>query len=70
MKIRIKSNSMRYRLTRTDVAQLEQTGFVEDKVTFGDQSLLYALQLTQDEQLSATYINNTITLMMPKTMIE
>jgi hypothetical protein len=70
MKIRIKSNSVRYRLTRTDVAQLAESGFIEDKVSFAHQSLLYALQLTLDEQLSATYINNTITLMMPKIMID
>jgi hypothetical protein len=68
MKIRIKSNSVRYRLTRTDVAQLAEKGIIGEKVSFPGQSLLYALQLTQDEQLSATYVNNTITLMMPETM--
>jgi hypothetical protein len=69
MKIRIKSNSVRYRLTRTDVAQLVEKGIIEDKVNFANQSFLYTVQLTQSEQLSATYINNTITMMMPETML-
>jgi hypothetical protein len=69
MKIRIKSNSLRYRLTRSDVAQLTKVGYLEDKVDFGEQSLLYALRLTDDEALSATLVNNTITLYMSKYMI-
>ncbi|HEY4323881.1 MAG TPA: hypothetical protein VGN20_07835 [Mucilaginibacter sp.] len=70
MKIRIKSNSLRYRLTRTDIAQLSELGYIEDKISFGEQSLLYALQLMDSDQLSSSFINNTITLFMPKTMME
>jgi hypothetical protein len=66
MKIRIKGNSLRYRLTRSDVAQLTKVGFLEDKIDFGEQSLLYAMQLTDDEALSASLVNSTITLYMPK----
>ena len=69
MKIRIKSNSVRYRLTRTDVAQLTETGFLKDKVDFGNQQLIYTLLLTGDDQLSASFINNTIMLKMPKSML-
>lgn len=70
MKIRIKGNSLRYRLTRSDVAQLSAVGFLEDKVDFGNQSLLYALKLTDEGSLSATFVNNTITLNMPKNMVD
>jgi hypothetical protein len=70
MKIRIKSNSVRYRLTRTDIAQLTETGFLKDKVDFGNQQLIYALQITNDDNLSASFINNTITVQMPKNMID
>lgn len=69
MKIRIKSNSLRYRLTKSDVARLTDVGYLEDKIDFGDQSLLYALQLTGADQLSATLVNNTITLFMPRSMM-
>ncbi|HWZ13846.1 MAG TPA: hypothetical protein VNW95_01310 [Mucilaginibacter sp.] len=69
MKIRIKGNALRYRLTRSDIAQLTKVGFLEDKIDFGEQSLLYALQLTDSGSLSATFVNNTITLNMPENMI-
>ncbi len=69
MKVRIKSNSIRYRLTKSDVAQLSAVGYLEDKVNFGNQSLLYALKLTDGGSLSATFVNNTITLNMPENMV-
>jgi hypothetical protein len=69
MKIRIKSNSLRYRLTRSDVAQVAAVGYLEDKIDFGERSLWYALQLTEADELSATLVNDTITLFMPDRMI-
>lgn len=70
MKIRIKGNSLRYRLTRSDVEQLSAIGYLEDKIDFGNQSLLYALRLTDGESLSATFVNSTITLNMPGSMVK
>jgi hypothetical protein len=69
MKIRFKSNSLRYRLTRSDVAQLTTAGYVDDKVDFGEQSLIYSINRTDADQLSATFKNNIITLFMPANMI-
>jgi hypothetical protein len=69
MKLRIKGNSLRYRLTRSDIAQLAKVGFLEDKIDFGEQALLYALQLTDKEELSANLVNSTITLYMPKSKL-
>ena len=34
MKIRIKGNTIRYRLTKTEVADFGQQGFVEEKTEF------------------------------------
>jgi hypothetical protein len=56
-------------LTRTDVKQLASAGSLEEKVDFWEQSLIYAIQLTDDEQLSASFKSNVITLFMPKFMI-
>jgi hypothetical protein len=69
MKIRIKGNSLRYRLTKTDVTKLAEEGYVQETVDFGSQQLVYALKLVDDEQLSATYKESAITLYAPKTMI-
>lgn len=69
MKIRIKGNSLRYRLTRTDMAQLAEEGHLEEEVDFGSQQLFYAMRVVDDGQLSATYHENTIVLYVPKSVI-
>jgi len=69
MKIRIKSNSLRYRLTRSDVAQLTSARYLEDKVDFGARTLVYALKLGAAERLSASFSDDTIMLCMPESMI-
>jgi len=69
MKIRIKGNSLRYRLTRTDVADLAKKGYLEEVINFEGQSLIYSIQTAVNEELSASYINNKISLLMPEYMI-
>jgi hypothetical protein len=69
MKIRIKSNSLRYRLTRGDVAQLMSAGYLEDKVNFGNRALVYALKLGAGDRLSASFSDDTIVLCMSEKMI-
>ncbi len=70
MKIRIKNNSVRYRLTQSDVAALIEKGYLEDSVDFGTQKFVYAIDINAGEQLAASYTNNTVTLLMPQFMIE
>ncbi|NOW95704.1 hypothetical protein [Mucilaginibacter sp. SG564] len=70
MKIRIKSNSLRYRLTRTDTSLLAKDGHLREAVDFGTQQLFYALRVMDDEQLSATFKDNVITVYVPKQLIQ
>ncbi|MEO7211498.1 hypothetical protein [Mucilaginibacter sp.] len=70
MKIRIKGNSLRYRLTKSDVAALAMNGFVEEVTNFGTQVFRYALRRGMVNSLSATFEDNTITIHMPDQMIE
>jgi hypothetical protein len=70
MKIRIKGNSLRYRLTRSDVAAIIKDGRLEDHTEFGHQTFSYALQTTTDYDLTATFHENRITLFVPHTMID
>jgi len=65
MKIRIKGNSLRYRLTKTDVTRFVSEGYIEETTSFGDQVLTYALQRTTGTELTAHFNNNTITMLMP-----
>ncbi|MDB5030694.1 hypothetical protein [Mucilaginibacter sp.] len=70
MKLRINSNSLRYRLTQTDVANLFKEGCIKEKVNFGDNELVYVLQSTVDKEISADFKNNIVTTYIPKIMID
>lgn len=69
MKLRIKSDSLRYRLTRSDVDKLSRDGYLEDQINFAGNPLIYAVQLTDGEVLTSSYIDNKITLSMARKMI-
>jgi hypothetical protein len=70
MKIRIKGNSLRYRLTRPEVEQFRQTGYLEEKIDFVGNSLYYCLCSTGQEKLSASFYDNQITVYIPASGIE
>jgi hypothetical protein len=68
MKIRIKGNSLRYRLTKSDVSRFAEEGYLEEVANFGTQSLIYALVRSVADDLEATFQDNKITLHMPEKM--
>ena len=68
MKIRIKGNSLRYRLTKGDVDRFAKEGYLEEVTVFGSGVLTYALQRDGSDQLSASFDNQKITLFMPEQM--
>lgn len=70
MKIRIKGNSLRYRLTKSDVEVFVKNGYIEEAIDFGNQALIYALQQSQLDKLSTIFDNNKITLLMPAKMVK
>jgi len=71
MKIRIKGNSIRLRLTRSDLDRFAKDAYLEEKTEFGNNALTYALQRSDSsEELSADYTANKITVYMPKTYAE
>ena len=70
MKIRIKGNSLRYRLTRPEVEKFHQTGYLEEKIDFVGNSLHYCLCITKQEKLSASFYDNQITVYLPASGIE
>jgi len=70
MKIRIKGNSIRYRLTRSEVAALGMVGFLSEYTQFATQTLEYAIATTSEGQLTADFSENRIVLNMPEKMIE
>jgi hypothetical protein len=65
MKIRIKGNSIRYRLSMSDMAKFGLDGYLEEVVDFGKSQLTYALQKCPGESLDAAFIDNKIVVFMP-----
>ena len=66
MKIRIKGNSIRIRLTKTEVSLIATTGYLEEQTLFGNNKLVYALQrVDEGNALTAAFKENKITLFVP-----
>ena len=70
MKLRIKGNSIRIRLTRTEVARIASEGYLEEQTSFGTQKLIYALKRVETgNELTAGMEGTKITLYIPSTMV-
>lgn len=65
MKVRIKGNSLRYRLSMTDVARFGRDGYIEEVIDFGKTQLTYALQRGPTLSLEAEFMNDKIIVFMP-----
>jgi hypothetical protein len=70
MKIRIKGNSLRYRLTRTDVDTFTKNGYLQEQTNFGSNTLIYAIQSSDTDTLTSTFNDNKITVRMPQAMVK
>lgn len=67
MKIRILGNSVRLRLSKSEVEQFGKDGYVEQRTSFGNAVLTYALQTTNHCNMSADFENGKITMYLPDT---
>jgi len=66
MKIRIQRNSIRFRLSKTEVEKLCSEGYIEEGTFFGDNSFTYAVRSHSfHSELSATFENGRITVFVP-----
>ena len=71
MKLRIKGNSLRIRLSKSEVDQLVSGSTLTDQTEFGKNSLRYMVQtVNTGEALEASYENNLIALFVPNSLIE
>lgn len=66
MKIRIRGNSVRFRLTKSEVDKFGKDGYVEERTDFGDASLVYALQKSDGNGLNANFDGTKITMLVPE----
>jgi hypothetical protein len=66
MKIRIKGNSVRMRITRSELDRVESEGLVKEQTEFGNATLIYMLMVADVNDLSATFDNNCVTMLVPR----
>ncbi|MCU1258470.1 MAG: hypothetical protein JWO80_1355 [Bryobacterales bacterium] len=72
MKLRMRSNSLRLRLTRSEVAQLAEQGSVEERIEFvNDSALIYELESWRNlDHVVALYENGRIMVRLPEAMAQ
>lgn len=77
MKLRILGNSVRFRVSQAELAQLETDGHVEDSVAFGpDARLVYRLEVADSgpgaaaESISAGYDGNGVRVVLPRAIVD
>jgi hypothetical protein len=70
MKIRIKGNSLRFRLSRPEVKKFSESGFLEERVHFTGNALIYRVEKTDEHEFSADFIENSICLYFPQRLLK
>ena len=69
MKLRFHSNSLRLRLSRSDIARLADTGVVEEIVTFAPEEILaYSIEFGVGDEIAASFENGRIRIVLPASL--
>ncbi|MFS4491642.1 DUF7009 family protein [Maribacter sp. 2308TA10-17] len=70
MKIRIKGNSVRFRLAKTEVQNLCEKGIAREKTAFDESNFVYAVKVSDKyDNLHASFLNLGIILFIPKSIL-
>ena len=71
MKLRIKGNSIRFRLSKPEVEKLAVAKYIEERTPFGNNTFRYALQSKDGgDKLSADFDGGKITVFIPENFIK
>ena len=71
MKLRIKGNSIRLRLSKTDIVRLAAEAYLEERTPFGDKVFSYSLRCKAGtHKLSANFKAGKINVFVPKVLIK
>lgn len=70
MKIRIKGNSVRFRLSKSEVASLAENGYLEERTVFVSNTLKYIITITDASIMSIDFYNGSINLLVPQNLMQ
>ncbi len=66
MKLRMRHNSIRLRLTRSEVDQLQRAGRVEETVEFPQTPLIFSLETSREvDAIQARFLDGRMTVTVP-----
>ena len=65
MKLRIKGNSVRLRLSKLEVKRFAKEGMLQETTNFGNHVFSYTVKSTEEEIMTATLTQASITLLVP-----
>jgi hypothetical protein len=71
MKLRIKGNSLRWRLTRSEVSSLSKTGAVWESVSFAPgKQFVYRIEASEaDDRVTAIFEDGTLVVSVPEKLV-
>jgi hypothetical protein len=71
MKLWIRGNSLRFRVSKTELAQIAETGKAEDTIPFSsEQSLRYAIEVRPTAAITALFSGTEIVVSLPKPRLD
>ncbi len=71
MKLRIRENSIRLRLTQSEVKEFAENGLVENQTEFSHSKFVYALKSSETIQnLQASFENKRLEIIVPRSVGE
>jgi hypothetical protein len=71
MKLRIRGNSIRFRVSQSELRQIAEQGFAEDTVTFGPGQILhYRVEVVPAGRLKAAFFGSQICLRVPSDRVQ
>jgi hypothetical protein len=71
MKLRIRGNSVRLRVTKTELAKIADTGKIDDLVRFSsEQSLRYGIEVRPTGAVTAAFTGAELLVALPKARLD
>ncbi len=71
MKLRVRGNSLRIRVSQAELTSIAQHGAASDQVCFGPgRTLAYGVEVVADGALTASFVDGNITVLLPRAQLE
>jgi len=72
MKLRLYRNSIRFRLSQSEVIELNEQGLLSESISFGinqEDQISYFLEQTPEENIHSSFQNNQLKVYIPQALI-